>query len=121
MTGRSLTALIMAAALLAGSGNSLSCSQCDVQKLESLVCHAPNAAESAALVCSCCITDATEDFSSAVGVLTAPNQTNPDARLALSRATVSNPINLRVATSFGPADGDIPGPPLYLIKRSYLI
>ena len=122
MTRRSFTALIMAAALLAGSGNSLSCSQCVVQKLESS-CHAPGAGGAAALTCSCCLTVATEDSSSPVGVPAGQSKTIPDAPASgLNRAAAAVPIAYpRVAARIGPADGNIPGPPLYLVKHSYLI
>lgn len=122
MTRRSLTALIMAVALLAGGGNSLSCGQCEVQKLAGSTCHVPSVGDAAALACSCCLTVAAEDFSGPVGVLAWQGQTIPDPQVVVSRAVVVSPTaHPWLAARIGPALSDIPGPPLYLVKHSYLI
>ena len=121
MTRRSLTALIMAVALLAGNSTSLGCSQCEVQKLEVSSCYVPSADDGAALACSCCLTEVAED-SGPVGVLAGQGQTIPDAQVALSRTVVATPIgHPPIVVRFGLARRDIPGPPLYLVKHSYLI
>ena len=121
MTRRSLTALIMAVALLAGKGTSLGCSQCEVQKLEVSSCHVPSAGGAAALACSCCLTEVPED-TGPVGVLSGQRQTIPDAQVALSRSVAATPIaHPPIVVRLGLALRDIPGPPLYLVKHSYLI
>ena len=55
-------------------------------------------------------------------IFTGQGQTIPDAQVALSRAVAATPIaHPPIVVRLGLALRDIPGPPLYLVKHSYLI
>ena len=120
---RTLTALIMAAALLAGgAGPSLSCLQCSAPEVQGMACHVASGGDMTELACSCCCVVAPVDFAGPVAVLGWKGQSVPDAPVVMYRAMGALPTALSdSATRTRLPMREMSGPPIYLLKHSYLI